>query len=356
MSEKSCFNCYYKNESENEFCQECGSPLDLSDYINSKKVYKSILDKIRSLFGKKTININDINRDIENFIRFSIIIREYNEDLKNLKSSKLDKSEFKNKYGELFKLYELEYLEYVLKDDDLNQKFLRIKSIELGIENYDEIEQFYNDFNELLDSNFYVTFKQKDDLLKDYRKLYSLINEDNYLKIDFEDFLDVYNNMESLIEDRNEKYVENELVEHKDFLDDIEGKSLDRNQRLAVVRNEHNSQIIAGAGCGKTLTVNAKVRYLIEKKGVNPNEILCLSFSNASVEDLRKNLPEDVEISTFHSLGGSILKANKQPSSVDEYALNNFVKDYIRNNVIDNERLREDIVNYYSYYFYSPVT
>lgn len=147
MSEKSCFNCYYKNESENEFCQECGSPLDLSDYINSKKVDKSILDKIRSLFGKKTININDINRDIENFIRSSIIIREYNEDLKNLKSSKLDKSEFKNKYGELFKLYELEYLEYVLKDDDLNQKFLRIKSIELGIENYDEIEQFYNDFN-----------------------------------------------------------------------------------------------------------------------------------------------------------------------------------------------------------------
>lgn len=356
MSEKSCFNCYYKNESENEFCQECGSPLELSDYINSKKVDKSILDKIRSLFGKKTININDINRDIENFIRTSIIIGEYNEDLTNLKSSKLDKSEFKDKYSELFKLYELEYLEYVLKDDDLNQKFSRIKSIESGIENYDEIEQFHNDFNELLDSNFYVTFKQKDDLLKDHKKLYSLIKEDDYLKIDFEDFLDVYNNMESLRGARNEKYVQNELVEHKDFLDDIEGKSLDKNQRLAVVRNEHNSQIIAGAGCGKTLTVNAKVRYLIEKKGIAPNEILCLSFSNASVEDLRKNLPEDVEISTFHSLGGSILKANKQPSSVDEYALNNFVKDYIRNNVIDNERLREDIVNYYSYYFYSPVT
>lgn len=356
MSEKSCFNCYCKNESEDEFCQECGSPLELSDYINSKKVDKSILDKIRSFFGKKTINIKDINRDIENFIKTSIIIGQYNKDLTNLKSSILEKSEFKNKYGELFKLYELEYLEYVLKDDDLNQKFSRIKSIELGIENYDEIEQFHNDFNELLDSNFYVTFKQKDDLLNNYKRLYSLIKDDDYLKTDFEDFLDVYNNMESLIESRNEKYVQNELVEHKDFLDNIEGKSLDKNQRLAVVRNEHNSQIIAGAGCGKTLTVNAKVRYLIEKKGIAPNEILCLSFSNASVEDLRKNLPEDVEISTFHSLGGSILKANKQPSSVDEYALNNFVKDYIGNNVIDNERLREDIVNYYSYYFYSPIS
>ena len=250
----------------------------------------------------------------------------------------------------------MEYLEYVLKDDDLNQKFSRIKSIESGINNYDEIEQFHNDFNELLDSNFYVTFKQKDDLLNDYKKLYSLINDDNYLKTDFEDFLDVYNNMGSLIKDRNEKYVQNELAEHKEFLDDIEGKSLDKNQRLAVVRNEHNSQIIAGAGCGKTLTVNAKVRYLIEKKGINPNEILCLSFSNASVNDLRKNLPEDVEISTFHSLGGSILSANNQPSSVDEYALTNFVKHYIKNNVIDNEKLREDIVNYYSYYFYSPIT
>lgn len=356
MSEKSCFNCYYKNESGDEFCQECGSPLELSDYINSKKVDKSILDKIRSFFGKKTINIKDINRDIENFIKTSIIIGQYNEDLTNLKSSKLEKAEFKNKYGALFKLYELEYLEYVLKDDDLNQKFSRIKSIESGIENYDEIEQFHIDFNELLDSNFYITFKQKDDLLNDYKMLYSLIKEDDYLKTDFKDFLDVYNNIESLIENRNKKYVQNELVEHKDFLDNIEGKSLDKNQRLAVVRNEHNSQIIAGAGCGKTLTVNAKVRYLIEKKGIAPNEILCLSFSNASVDDLRKNLPDDVEISTFHSLGGSILKANKQPSSVDEYALNNFVKDYIRNNVIDNVKLREDIVNYYSYYFYSPVT
>ena len=134
MSEKSCFNCYYKNESGDEFCQECGSPLELSDYINSKKVDKSILDKIRSFFGKKTINIKDINRDIEHFIKTSIIIGQYNEDLTNLKSSKLEKAEFKNKYGALFKLYELEYLEYVLKDDDLNQKFSRIKSIESGIE------------------------------------------------------------------------------------------------------------------------------------------------------------------------------------------------------------------------------
>ena len=355
MTEKSCFNCYSKNESENEFCQECGSPLDLYEYINSKKVDKSILDKIRSLFGKK-INIDDINKDIENFIKTSIIIADYSEDLTNLKSSKLDKSEFKNKYNELFKLYDLKYLDYVLKDDDLNQKFLRIKSIESGINNYDEIEQFHKDFNELLDLNFYVTFKQKDDLLNDYKKLYSLITDDNYLKIDFNDFLDIYDDIDSLVQTRNDKYVKNELADHKDFLDNIEGKSLDKNQRLAVVRNEHNSQIIAGAGCGKTLTVNAKVRYLIEKKGIDPNEILCLSFSNASVEDLRKNLPNDVEISTFHSLGGSILKANNQPSSVDEYALNNFVKDYIRNNIIDNEKLRDDIVNYYSYYFYSPIT
>ena len=50
MVDKSCFNCYAINESENELCPECGSPLELSEYINSKKVDKSILDKIRS-FG-----------------------------------------------------------------------------------------------------------------------------------------------------------------------------------------------------------------------------------------------------------------------------------------------------------------
>ena len=356
MTEKSCFNCYVINEPEDEFCQECGSPLELSDYINSKKVDKNIIDKIKSFFGKKTININDINRDIENFIKTSIIIADYNKDLTNLKSSKLNKTEFTDKYGKLLEVYDLEYFDYVLKDEDLNQKVSRIKSIELCLNNYDEIEQFYNDFNELMDSNFFVTFKQKDNLLNKYKKLYLLIENDAYLKTDFKDFLDVYTGIDSLIETRNERYVQNELVEHKEFLDDINGKSLDKNQRLAVVRNEHNSQIIAGAGCGKTLTVNAKVRYLTEKKGINPNEILCLSFSNASVDDLKKNLPDNVEISTFHSLGGSILKANNQPSRVDEYALENFVKDYFKNNVIHNEKLREDIVNYYSYYFYSPIT
>lgn len=356
MSGKSCFNCYAVNESNCEFCKECGSPLELLEYVDSKKVDKSILDKIRSFFGKKTIDINNINRDIENFIRTSIIIMDYNKDLADLKSSKFDRSEFMDKYGKLFNLYDLEYFDYILKDDDLNRKVSRIKSIESCLNNYDEIKQFHDDFNNLMDSNFYFTIKQRDELLDDYKDLYTLINEDNYLKDDFKDFIDIYEDIGSLVQNRNENYVQRELAEHKDFLDNIEGKSLDKNQRLAVVRNEHNSQIIAGAGCGKTLTVNAKVRYLIEKKGIDPNEILCLSFSNASVDDLRKNLPDDVEISTFHSLGGSILKANKKPSSVDEYALDNFVKDYIRNNVIDNAKLREDIVNYYSYYFYSPVS
>ena len=355
MTVKVCYNCYNENESEMEFCSECGSPLDLSKYIDSKKVNKNIIDKIKSFFGKK-FYIKEINNDIEQFIRTSIIIGDYNEDLNNLKSSKLDFTEFTNKYRELLELYDLKYLDFILKDDDLNQKFSRIKSIELCMDNYEKIDEFHNDLNDLLDSNFYVTFKQKDDLLNKYKSLFSLINEDNYLKTDFKDFLDVYNDVDSIIKNRNEKYVENELKEHKDFLDNIDGKSLDENQRLAVVRNEYNSQIIAGAGCGKTLTVNAKVRYLIEKKGINPHEILCLSFSNASVEDLKNNLPEDVDISTFHSLGGSILKANNQPSSVDEYALDNFVRNYIKKNVINNKKLCEDIVKYYSFYLFSPIT
>ena len=44
--------------------------------------------------------------------------------------------------------------------------------------------------------------------------------------------------------------------------------------------DEDNTQIIAGAGCGKTLTLQAKVKYLTENKNIKPNEILALSFSN----------------------------------------------------------------------------
>ena len=66
MSEKICPNCFFKNEQDNDFCIECGSSLDLDEYIESKKFNKRLLNKIKSLiYGKD--KTNEINHEIEDF-------------------------------------------------------------------------------------------------------------------------------------------------------------------------------------------------------------------------------------------------------------------------------------------------
>lgn len=44
--------------------------------------------------------------------------------------------------------------------------------------------------------------------------------------------------------------------------------------------------VIAGAGAGKTTTIAAKVKYLVEKKHIEPDQILVISFTNKAVGEL----------------------------------------------------------------------
>lgn len=554
MTNKFCPNCNLKNEKDDNFCQECGSSLDLSDYIESKKLDKTFTEKVKSFFGNN--HIDEINNEIEEFINLSFDLKDYYYDLSNLTTLKIDNKKFKEKYSKIFKLDDFKYLDEINEDEDLNKKLLSLKSIKTFINNFDEeiekldklindidlrikdidifnedlnelltsdeklditdknnliqvhkstydfydrdkvknmnieskskihefldnyqtintlfekhneeidikehnqlvlnsvekaeefvqkinyfkeseefipsnvtqeikgdykqyfdvlkdedlstldlpiqsksnvskflrdyykieeviekineeliirilqnkidsnvekLNQFNTDFNYLFDSDFYITFKQRDELIAYYQDLFDLVKEaDEKLDLDdnFKKFLKTYPELESLVDSRNEKYVQSELEEHKEFFDNIDGKSLDSNQRLAVVKNELNSQIIAGAGCGKTLTVNAKVRYLIEKKGIDPVDILCLSFSNSSVRDLKENLPEEIEVATFHKLGGKILRQNNQISRPDGDALDSFIKIYFRDKIINNEKLCKEFFEFYSYYTYDNI-
>ena len=65
---------------------------------------------------------------------------------------------------------------------------------------------------------------------------------------------------------------------------------LDKYQTKAVYCNNNRYLVIAGAGSGKTLTIVGKVNYLINNKNVNPKEILCISFTNESVNSLKEAL------------------------------------------------------------------
>lgn len=92
------------------------------------------------------------------------------------------------------------------------------------------------------------------------------------------------------------------------FFDDINGHRLDKYQRKVLLDNSNHLLVVAGAGSGKTLTIVGKVKYLIEKLGYNKKEILCLSFTNETVNNLKEKLNYDVDVYTFHKLALEIIR------------------------------------------------
>ena len=126
--------------------------------------------------------------------------------------------------------------------------------------------------------------------------------ENNKLLID-------YSSIENLVEKHNKEFMEKEVEKYPEVFTTVDKKPLNKEQKLAVVSDEDNCLVIAGAGCGKTSMILAKVNYLIHK-GVNPKKILVLSYTKKTVEDLNNNL-KDIGLnemaSTFHGLGSKII-------------------------------------------------
>lgn len=72
-------------------------------------------------------------------------------------------------------------------------------------------------------------------------------------------------------ESRNDEYKKRELTICNALLSNVDGgKSLDPQQRDAVVTDEYNNLVIAGAGSGKTSVVVGKVKYLVDRWHVDP--------------------------------------------------------------------------------------
>ncbi len=88
-------------------------------------------------------------------------------------------------------------------------------------------------------------------------------------------------------------------------------------QREAVTHLDGPLLVLAGAGSGKTRVITHKIAYLIEQCGYEPRNIAAITFTNkaanemrARVGDLLKNTnTKGLVVSTFHSLGMNILRA-----------------------------------------------
>ena len=102
----------------------------------------------------------------------------------------------------------------------------------------------------------------------------------------------------------NKKYIQKELKDSDYILSNINGYSLDKEQRIAVITDECANLIVAGAGSGKSLTMVGKIRYLIERKEIKEDEILCISFTRDASINLENNIKKNYNynISNFRNL------------------------------------------------------
>ena len=171
-------------------------------------------------------------------------------------------------------------------------------------------------------------------------------------------FLAHYNNLHSNVNVCNEAFIEKEKIRCDALLSDIDGKSLDDQQRTVVVSDEDHSLVLAGAGSGKTLTIAGKVKYLCEEKNVLPNEILLIAFTKKSADEMTeriaKKLGIEIEATTFHKLGLDIIKGAKGYRPDITESLESFVENYFENIVVNQPQIIRCLLEYFAYYLNIP--
>ncbi|RLC49012.1 MAG: DNA helicase UvrD [Candidatus Cloacimonadota bacterium] len=93
--------------------------------------------------------------------------------------------------------------------------------------------------------------------------------------------------------------------------------SLNTQQEKAIEHHSGPILIIAGPGTGKTLTLTSRIAHLIRNRHIKPEHILAITFTNKASMEMKERLNHlledehiiaDLNVSTFHSFGLSILK------------------------------------------------
>lgn len=235
----------------------------------------------------------------------------------------------------------------------------------------------------LLDSDKYIA--QKDyswardvyrDIFTTFSNLHSTQMLDAYCETNsirkerIEEFLTTYEQICNLngatkFTQHNAEFILRHMRQDKSYLDSIlnvvdPNIKLDEEQRKVVLADEDYMLVIAGAGAGKTTTVAAKVRYLVEKQHIRPDQILVISFTNKAVGELRdkinKSLGIPCPITTFHKTGYAILKRQDEErrAIVDAGFMYHVINNYLKGNILENPELVDKLILFFGSYFDAP--
>ena len=231
-------------------------------------------------------------------------------------------------------------------------KYIARSDYKRAIEKYNQVVSF---FDNLLASDMLEAYCQKNCL--DIQRIKTAIA--------YYHGIEDLQRSPSFISKHNEDFLSSHLKTENIYLDNIlksvdPAIKLDEEQRKVVLSDEDYTLVIAGAGAGKTTTVAAKVKYLVEKKGVNPEQILVISFTNKAVGELRdkinKSLKINCPVTTFHKTGYAILRKqdNEKRQVVDGGFMYNVINNYLKGNILEQPELVDKLILFFGSYFDAP--
>lgn len=242
-------------------------------------------------------------------------------------------------------------------------------------EQFLKMKDFYTAIGKLLEKDEFISRKHYSFLVNDAKETYDTFTilkstgtlghwckEKKCSQKDLETYLFAYQNVSDSIEKHNDMFVNRHLKVDKEYLDGILALDdpkilLDEDQRKVVLNDEDYTLVIAGAGAGKTTTLEAKAKYLVEKKKVRPERILIVSFTKKATQELKdrfKKIGIPAVIATFHSIGNTIIKGAEGKHSVKGPG---FMFDTLRNYLIsklEDEGFIKKIMLFFASYLDIP--
>ena len=187
-----------------------------------------------------------------------------------------------------------------------------------------------------------------------------------YLKIDISHLTRFLEKMKHIDRDReicNDKYISSKLIEYKDYFDNLlkdvdPAIKLDEEQLRAVLTDESYCLLVAGAGAGKTTTMAAKVKFVVDKQGVRPEDIIVISYTNKAIAELKERINDKLKIpakiSTFHSFAYDIVKQGSSEQPEINFSSYNIVFEMLEKSIFGNKKLMRNLVLFLGYYFDLP--
>ena len=209
-----------------------------------------------------------------------------------------------------------------------------------------------------LNNGFYgrvISATQEKDFINHYKvhfqEAYSLLKKLEAFNITpsetISKFINDFGRINKLVKQHNDGVITFLLDTHRDFFDHCLKYPLDKQQRRSIVSEEDNCLVVSSAGSGKTSSIVGKVKYLTEIKGIAPERILLISYTNKAAAELTERMATNgLKGYTFHKLAIDIIgRATGTKPSICDNTDSLFVDIYHK--LLENSSFKKSIAEYF---------